>query len=115
MSGTNIETGVRVAERQHISRAEFDVAEALGVGFRCAELDEAFGEIDRDNLSFRSHGFGGGQSRSAAPAADIENHLALAQAKALDGPPPEAMPERTDGMVEIVRRRVVSRGGLGFC
>jgi hypothetical protein len=66
---TDIEGGVRIAERQHVLDPEFDIAEALGARFRFAESNEAFSQINRDNLSLRPNGSGGRQRRSAAAAA----------------------------------------------
>ncbi len=93
---------------------EIDIVEALHARVRLAEVDQPFRQIDGDDASLRPDSLGGRQSRPAASAANIEDRLTLTQAEALDGPPPEAMPERADGMVKVIRRSVVSGGGFCF-
>ncbi len=92
---------------------ELDIAGVFGARFRFAELNEAFGQIDRDNPSLRPDRFSGGQGRSAASSANIENRLTFTQAEALDSLPSETATQGADRMAEIIRRRVVS-GGLSF-
>jgi hypothetical protein len=112
-ANNDIEGGVRISERQHVL-TEFDIAEALGARFIASP------SRTRRSAKSTATTFSCGPTAPAAGKADpplpqqTSSGLTFTQAEALDGLPSEPMPEGADRVVKIIRRGVVSDGGLSF-